>query len=351
MATHSLDALLRALGGGRLAPAYYLFGPEDILKGEAVDAILQRALDPALRDFNLDQRSAAALDPEEVGSLCQTLPMLAERRVVLIRDVEAWKRKTRARSAMLHYLEHPAPETLVILIQGSPAEDEDRDLARAAYAVRLAPLAPEQAAEWLLRQAAALGVTLEPAAAEHLMRSVSADLATLASELQKLAALPAGDPLTAERVGELVGIRHGETLFDWRDAVLGDETARAAALLGPVLDQSGVAGVKLATLLGTTLIGVGLTRAGFDRRLRGRALVDLAIRALLKGRPFGLLSYKEEAPRWAGWAQQWPAARVRAGLRLVLTADRALKSTTISDERGILTDLVLRLAAERAEAA
>jgi hypothetical protein len=43
---------------------------------------------------------------------------------------------------------------------------------------------------------------------------------------------------------------------------------------------------------------------------------------------------------------------VAGGLRAALEADRALKTTTISEERGILTDLVLRMAekAERARA-
>ena len=40
------------------------------------------------------------------------------------------------------------------------------------------------------------------------------------------------------------------------------------------------------------------------------------------------------------------------GLRAARDADQALKSTTVSDERGILADLVLRLSrADRAEAA
>jgi DNA polymerase III subunit delta len=58
MPAHSLDALLRSLAKGELAPVYYLHGPEEVLKDEAVRAVVERALDPALRDFNFDQRSA-----------------------------------------------------------------------------------------------------------------------------------------------------------------------------------------------------------------------------------------------------------------------------------------------------
>jgi hypothetical protein len=42
---------------------------------------------------------------------------------------------------------------------------------------------------------------------------------------------------------------------------------------------------------------------------------------------------------------------VRRALRAARDADQALKDTTISDDRGILTDLVMRLTVEMKEAA
>jgi DNA polymerase III subunit delta len=344
-----MDALSRSLSKGELVPVYYLYGPEDVLKDEAVKTIVDRALDPTLRDFNLDQRSAATLDAEEVHALCNTLPMLAERRVVLLRDIEGWKRKTKGRAEFLRYLQRPSAETVVIMVQGSGEEAEDRELAAGAYAVRFDPLPPERARKWLSHQAAKLGLTLEPDAAEHLMRSVGSDLSALTSELAKLASLPAGEPLTAERVGDLVGVRHGETLWDWREAVLDGQAGRAASLLPSILAQPGVSGVKLLTTLGTALVGLGIARAHYDRGLRGRSLEAAVLKSLLSARPFGLLGYKEEASRWGSWAPRWPSQRISAALRAARDTDQALKDTTISDDRGLLTDLVLRITLEGGE--
>jgi DNA polymerase III subunit delta len=351
MPAYTLDALLRSLPKGELAPVYYLHGPEDILKDEAVQAIVDRALEPGLRDFNFDQRSAGQLDPEAIFSLCTTLPMMADRRVVVLRDVEGWKRRPKTRAAFLKYLERPAPETIVILVQGAAEEGEDKDLARGAYAVACEPLPAERTRRWVLRRAGKLGVTLEDAATDHLLAATGNDLGALSAELQKLAALPAGTPLTADQVGAIVGIRHGETIYDWRDAVLDGVAGRAAAMIGPLLDQPGVTAVRLLTLLGTTLIGVGLARAHHDRRVRGGGLERLLLEKLRQLRLFGLPEWKAESARWARWAGEWPTPRVRRGLRAARDADQALKNTTISDERGILTDLVLRLCVERAEAA
>jgi DNA polymerase-3 subunit delta len=343
MPAQSVEALFRSLKKGDLAPVYYLYGPEDVLKDEAVKTILDRSLDPTLRDFNFDQRSAAQLDAEEVHALCNTLPMLAERRVVLLRDIEGWKRKTKGRAEFIRYLQRPSPETVVIMVQGSAEEADDKELAAGAYTVRFDPLPPERARKWLSHQAARLGVTLEPEAAEHLMRSVGSDLSALTSELAKLASLPAGEPLTAERVGELVGVRHGETLWDWREAVLDGQPGRAAALLPSILAQPGVSGVKLVTTLGTALVGLGIARAHYDRGTRGRSLEAAVLKSLLSARPFGLLGYKDEASRWSSWAPGWPRHRIRAALRAARDTDIALKNTTISDAQGLLTDLVLQI--------
>ncbi|HEU5305206.1 MAG TPA: DNA polymerase III subunit delta [Gemmatimonadales bacterium] len=344
MPAHSPDALFRSLNKGELEPVYYLHGSEDVLKDEAVRAIVDRAVDPSLRDFNFDQRSAAQLGAEEVNALCNTLPMLADRRVVVLRDVEGWKRKTKGRAELLRYLAHPSQQTVVVMVQGADEENEDKELAAGAYAVRFDPLPADRARKWLLHRAGKLGLELDPAAAEHLVLSVGSDLGALASELEKLASLPAGEPLTAERVGELVGVRHGETLWDWRDAVLGDQPARAATLLTSVLAQPGVTGVKLVSQLGTALVGIGIARAHYDRGARAGALEGLVFRSLLSSRPYGLPGYKEEARRWSRWALRWPSQRIRAALEAARDADEALKSTSISDERGVLTDLVLRIA-------
>src|SRR3954469_21904924 len=119
MPAQSMDNLLRSLNKGDLALAYYFHGPEDVLKDDAVRTLLDKALDPTLRDFNYDQRSAAQLDAEDVDALCNTLPMLADRRVVLVRDVESWKRKTKARTQILKYLDQPSKATIVVLMQAS----------------------------------------------------------------------------------------------------------------------------------------------------------------------------------------------------------------------------------------
>src|SRR6188474_1400718 len=104
----AFDVFSRQIRSGDIPPAIYLYGDEDVLKDEAVRAILEAVVDPGLRDFNYDVRTASQLDPDHVEALCATLPMMADRRLVVIRDVEAWNKRARAKAAVLHYLAKPA---------------------------------------------------------------------------------------------------------------------------------------------------------------------------------------------------------------------------------------------------
>jgi DNA polymerase III delta subunit len=54
------------------------------------------------------------------------------------------------------------------------------------------------------------------------------------------------------------------------------------------------------------------------------------------------------ARQWGLAAEHWTAAELDAALRALYQADRALKSSGVSDEAGVLASLLLQLAPERA---
>lgn len=349
------DAFSKQIRSGDIPPAIYLYGDEDVLKDEAVKAVLDRVVEPGLRDFNYDVRSAGQLDPDQVEALCTTLPMMADRRLVVIRDVELWNKRAKAKAAIVHYLANPAPETVLILWQGMPRkEDEkseaDADLSRLTSAVDVPRCTPRLAEKWILKRAEERGITLEPAAAAHLVKAVDADLGAARSELDKMAGLGGDAPVTLAQLTDLLGIRHGETQADWYDAVLNDDPGQAAGILSHLLDQSGVSGVGLLMQLGTHLVGLGIARSHYDRGLRGGGLERAVFDAIMRARP-ARLDYRGAAARWSRRADAWPLARVDAAIAAARRADTRLKGTTLADERGVLIDLIMELAHCAREAA
>src|SRR5205809_419759 len=139
MGALTFDALLRSLKQGAPDPVYYLHGDEDVLKDEAIRALVERAVDPAARDFNVDQRSAADLDPEAFHTLVNTPPLLAATRAVVIRGLGQLRKTTKVRQELVRYLDSPSPTTLLVLVQGA-GEPPDTELASRATAVAVNPL-------------------------------------------------------------------------------------------------------------------------------------------------------------------------------------------------------------------
>jgi DNA polymerase-3 subunit delta len=347
------DQFQRALKQGPPASAYYFVGPEDLLKDAAVGQLIELTVDAGVRDFNVDTASAAGLDAEQVETLCSTLPMMAERRVVVIRDVEQWRANARGRKMLLAYLERPSPETVLILVQGSGDPEPDPAIAAKTACVLFDRLPADRALKWLQIEVKALGVTLPDDAARHLITAVETeqgiDLGVLRTEAAKLAAIPNDVPITVELVGGLVGVRHGETPNDWLVAVLDDDVPRALALIEPVLAST--SGVRLVMLLGTALCGVQFARALRDNPQRRGGLEGALFAAFKQHNLRGFGSWAEAARLWSAAAERWTPERLDAALRATLRADERLKSTTLGDDATILRDLVLRLGARRASKA
>src|SRR5260370_1610248 len=111
MGAITLDEFFRRLKQGPPDPVYYFHGDEDVLKDEAVAALLDATVDAGLRDFNVDQRAAGELDAEELPSLINTPPMLSQRRLGVLRGVEQLRKKSRGRDALLADLGNPKPRT------------------------------------------------------------------------------------------------------------------------------------------------------------------------------------------------------------------------------------------------
>jgi len=347
MRVYDFDELWKALRKGVVRPAYYLHGNEELLKEEAVGELIRVAVDEATRDFNLDRRRAADLSADDFHSLVQTPPMMAPRRGVVVTEVEfLQQKKPKAqglRAAVLAYAAHPSPDTVLILVQ-SPGADADTALSRAVDTVEFSPLPPHRLERWIRREAGKVGLTLEDSAITHLQATVGDDLSALAAELRKLGAAVSDRPATVDDVADLVGVRHGETLHDFVDAVTGRRAVEAAAMVPRLLDGPGVTPVRLLGAVGTALAGVGLARALLDDGVRPGGVPGRIVQALRVARPWGLRDWDDEASTWTRDAGAWTLAEVDAAMGELLRADRRVKNTKVATGGDILREAVLSTA-------
>ena len=343
MSAVSYDSVRRAVQRADFAPVYYLTGDEETLKDELVRAVVDEAVDEGSLDFNFDARIAGDLNVESLTTLVETPPMLADRRVAVIRGIEQWRKNSKVWQALLAYVQRPSPTTILLLVAGA-GHTPDKRLAENSVTVLLTTPDRDTALEWAVRRAARLQLTLTADAVNHLIDAVGGNLSHAAVEIDKLAAAVENDrPVETSDIEQFVGVRHGETVSDWVDAVARREPNRAIRLLDIVLAQPGNSAVKLLTALGSTFLAARFTRALADQRKSARQVKDALWGFLKSERPRGIGRYSDEIDRWMAVARVWRSSELDGALKLMYETDERLKTTTISDPKATLTTLLLRL--------
>ena len=340
-------ALRTALQTRVFDPVYYFHGAEDYLKDETLKQLLEAAVDPATRDFNLETLRGAELTGEGLGSLLGTPPMMAERRVVVVRDVGALRKE--ARRALDQYLEHPASDVVLVLIAAAGSK-EDRAIIERATAIEFDALSGARVPKWIAYYATHdLGCEITPEAVSLLQDAVGTELAQLRIELDKLASFITGEGrrvIDEDAVSAIVGVQRGETLGDLLDAVANRKAATAMELLPHVLQQPKTSAVTTVMALSTQTLALAWGRAARDAG---------APPYRMENEFFGLLkessssytgrSWGEAVRAWARALDAWSAADLDAALAALLATDVALKESRVSSDEQLLQSLILTLCA------
>lgn len=327
-----IPGLSKARGG-----VFYLHGDDDFRKEEAVRALVASHLDPATADFNLDPLRGTEVDTETLASVLCTPPMMAEWRVVVIREVEGLAASARSREALLEVVAKP-PSGLALILSctvppGSKAKFY-KDLARKARSVEFPAVTPGDVPGWLMNRAMArYEVEIDVEAAQALGAAVGVSLGILSQELEKLVGFVGDRKRIALADVEAAGTRiPAQDRWRWFDLVADGRLEEALATLGVLLGQ-GENGVGLVIGLTSQFLRLGIAGE------RGPG----ALEAVLP------MHQKWLAKKAAGQARRWRPAEIDAALDGLLRVDRLLKASPLSDEH-LLEEWLLTLLARKAAA-
>src|SRR4051812_39989631 len=261
-----MRALRTAIHDKQFSPSYFLYGEDDFLKEDALRHLIDAAVDPATRDFNLDQRKGGEVSAESLGSLLSMPPMMAERRVVVVRDVTSLRKD--ARALLDKHLAAPTPDLLIVLASLADSK-ADKSLEALEGAVECKPLSGAQLPKWIAARAQRLGMSITPSAIELLQSAAGADLSQLSVELDKLAAYSAGREIDEQAVAAVVGVQRDETVGRLLDAIAQRDAATAVSLISGVLDQPKTSAVQVVMALATQMLALAVGHArGFARSAR-----------------------------------------------------------------------------------
>ena len=346
MSSPAVQRALRAAVQQQVFDAVYLLhGDDDFLKEDALRQLLGAGVDPATRDFNLEVRRGNELSGETLGSLLGTPPMMADRRVLVVRDPGALRKD--ARTALDRYIKSPASDAVVVLV--APAGGKvDKPLLERTTAWEFTPLTGDRVPKWITYHAeSVLGLTITPGAVALLEQVVGNDLTQLAMELEKLAsyASGAGGAVDEDAVAAVVGIRKEETLSTFLDAVAARDAAAATRLLPGLMQQPKLNAVQIVIALSAQMLAIGYASALRERGVTANRLSPELFTLLKETGAYPMRPWGEAVSCWtkAAASNRWPIAEIDRALDTLLAADRALKESRLSSDAQLMTSVVLAL--------
>lgn len=226
---------------------YLLFGEEIYLKNQ-----FREKLDNALSSEG-DTMNRAVYDGDkisvgEVIDLAETMPFLAEYRLILINDSGLFKE---GGEEMASYIPN-IPESTVIVFTESSVDKRSR-LYKAVKdkgrAVEFTPLGESDLKKWILGKIGREKLQIRDDALTHLLEVTGTDMSTIETELEKLICYVLGNgEIRRADIDNICSVHIQDRIFDMIDAISKGNQKTALSLYGDLLSLK-VSPMKILSLI------------------------------------------------------------------------------------------------------
>jgi DNA polymerase-3 subunit delta len=336
---------------GEVRPVYVVHGEERYLQTIVVGELRRAVVGGVDRGLNEDHFDAADTDADTVLSAARTLPMMAKRRLVVVRQVERWEPKgeakpdlksdSKSRSTALDrvadYAAKASPSTTLVLVGKLDARRRLVLLAKKEGFIVDCETPPRNALPgWLARRAKERGKTLAPGVAELLAEIAGPELSRLDDAVERLALYVGTAPeITEDAVADAIAGVKPSSVWELVGAVGRRDTGAALAALSRIYDPKDRGLPLLGTLAWSTRQLVKFSAA----TARGLSPPEAARHA--GAPPFKAHDLAEQARRVT-------EAELERWLLTLAEVDLALKGGSKRPPQAILESMVISLCGRKA---
>jgi DNA polymerase-3 subunit delta len=339
LATPSFDDLATAFRHGNFRPLYFLYGEEPFPMDELQEILIQHALQPHERDFNLEILYGHETGVADLMARCAAYPMMAERRVVIVRGFE----QVADNAAFQAYAARPNPTAVVMLLcNGKPnlTFHPYRALKQHAVAAEFKPLYDRQMPGWVADRFRAKGHRATGGAAQILADRLGPGLRAAANEIDKLITFVGeAKEVKEEDVLRAAGASHHASPFELQNALGRGDDATALAIARTIMAQaSNRQGEAIAVV---AILASFLTKLWRLTGCRETGVPEREWPGQIGVNPYFIRDYISAL-------RHFPPARLGAAFGALLAADAELKGATERDPTTILTLALRQIARSRA---
>ncbi len=247
MATSTPDALRRRIAAGQLDSVYLVLGDDERQKDE-VAAAFEETVDEGLRAFNVDSFQGGETPLGAILDATRTLPMMAPRRVVIVRHAERALQPKREQAvaardaeALDAFLAQP-PDHASLVLLSIPLDERratTRRLLQGATVVRCGRVETvADAQRWVRARVAAADKRMDSDAVRLLAERIGPKANRLRDEVERLLLYVGDAPaITAADVRSVAGPAAAYDHWAVTQAIERGDTAAALRALGLALDD------------------------------------------------------------------------------------------------------------------
>jgi DNA polymerase-3 subunit delta len=246
---------------GKARPFYLLHGDEDYLIERARVAILEAILPPQFRELNFTSYDADQAPPSEVINACNTLPCMAQCRIVLVKGAHRYSQGDLR--SFIPYLQSPSSTTSLIFIAERMPAEFIREVKDGAF--HLERPAQKAIPQWVRAIALELDKEIAPEAVGYLQEAIGGDLQGLRNELSKVS-LYMGDKRRIE-VQDMEGVVSEirvNSIFELTKAIGERDLKRALRVLGKIW-ESGEHPLKILGMISRQFRHLLMTKEALTR--------------------------------------------------------------------------------------
>jgi len=228
-----------------LSNCYLFEGEEEYLKESALSQLKQKLIMPPMGELNL----STLIDPDdkEIISVCETIPLMADSRLVIVRESRfiqdsAGRSKTpQQQDNLADYLKKiPKHTVLVFFARGKSSGNRKipRAIKKAGGQVLFNTMTGSALIKWIAKELSKYNKKIDRATADYMIFSCGQDMLVFSNEIAKVAAISGeNEVISTEDIDNICTKTREYKVFDLSDAVSGGKSARAISIMNNLISE------------------------------------------------------------------------------------------------------------------
>lgn len=334
----TLQVLKAAIRSKQLDNLYIFHGEEVFLLHHYLGQLHKVILDELTESFNYHRFNQENFDLRAFADAVENLPMMAERTLVQVEDIDLFKLPEDSRSKIIDILSDiPEYCTLVFVYETVEFKPDKRlkklwEAVSQAQIVEFAKQSQRDLISWMTRHFAARNKYISPELCLYLLELTDGTMTSLKGEIEKIAAFSGADTICRSDIDAVTEPVLDAVVFRMTDMLGTREYAQAMDSLQKLLKMQQEP-IAILGAVGGYLRRLGTARTLYDQGSNAGELMKL----------YGISDFAARKTMTA--ARQFSASFFRKAMDLVLEMDRKMK-TSYDDPHRLLEMLILQLAQE-----